>query len=391
MALQNLVGQGLWLPSSMFGGYDNRSLSTNDASALLDADLEEYQIIGDVMTSDGGSHVFGNSGSTIDWLPGAVTFNVVSTLRVGIKQASQISAAAGPPIRATAGTGFDVYGDIVAGVGTITANTAQATAMGSLLGGAITIAQGDQVCVSFYLSKTSGTTSIVISQTGPNVGLGYPGFTLVTASGATFTAQTHLNSVMLKFDDGAYGWIMPTIPRSVATDADTGTIGNTNIFANIIRVPFACQVNGMAAVTNASTSGANFALDMYSTPLGTPALVHTEAIDANQSQASNRLVVKMFDTPRTLAINTDYAFGIRQTTATAVTGKMRDVFATGHWAAVGNGAECYAANSAGAATFASVNSGTRRYHVWAIINQLSDNVGAGSGGNANILRGSVVA
>lgn len=380
MALQNLVGQGLWLPSSMFTGYYDREGIAGEGSALLDADAEEYQIIGDVMTDDGASHVFGNSGSAIEWLPGTVTFNAVSTLRVGIKQASQISAAAGPPIRAATGTGMDVYKDLVAGTDTITTGTALSTAMATLAASAITIAPGDKVCINFYLTKASGTTSLFINQVTTGVGLGYPGMTLITSSATVFTAMTHLNAVMLKFDDGHYGWIFPTIPASVMGDADTGNIGNTNIFGNIIRVPFACKVNGMAAVVQSSSNAANFALDMYSTPLGTPSQMATVAVDANQYQAANRLIVKMFATPQTMAINTDYAFGVRQTTATGVTTRQRDVFATGHWAAIGNGAECYAANSTAAATFAQQLSGRRRYFVWAIVSALDDGVGGGGSG-----------
>jgi len=103
MALQNLVGQGLWLPSSNWGGInDNNNITASDTGIVAN-DLEEYQIIGDIVTDDGASHVFGNSGAAIEWLPGAVTFNAVSTLTVGFKQASTIDTANGPAARATTG------------------------------------------------------------------------------------------------------------------------------------------------------------------------------------------------------------------------------------------------------------------------------------------------
>lgn len=380
MSLVNLVGQGLWVPSSMWGGYSANNTNTTTDTALIDADAKEYQIIGDVFTDDGASHVFGNSGAALDWLPGAITFNAVSTVRLGIKQASSISTTVGGPARATAGlSAFDVYKDLVAGVDSLTAATARSDAMATLLGSAITIAQGDQVAICYYLTKSSGTSSVTIRQTVPNLAPQYPGYTLITSSASSFVAQTHLNCVMLKFDDGHYGWIFPTMPFSTA-NAASGTIGNTNIQGNIIQVPFPCKVNAIAAVVNPSTNAANFALDMYSTPLGTPSQVVTVACDANQMAVSgtSRFVLKMLASPPTLSANTDYAFGVRQTTATAVTTVQQDVFATGHWAAEGNGAECYAANSTAGATFSKQNSGLRRYHVWALISAL-DAGGGGSG------------
>lgn len=389
MALQNLVGQGLWVPSMNYMGVFSASVLTTNDNALLDADAEEYQMIGDIYTDDGASHVFGNSGAAVEWMPGAITFNAVSTLRVGIKQASSIDAANGPPIRATAGlVAFDVYKDLVAGVDTITTATAQSTAMATLTGSAITIADGDQCAICFYLTKASGTSSVTVRQAIANATNGYPGGTLITSSASVFTAQAHLNSVMLKFDDGHYGWIFPTIPQSAA-DASVGAIGNTNIWGNVIRVPYACKLNALAAVVNPSSSAANFALDVYSTPLGTPSQVATVAFDANESQGTGalRLYMKRLASPPTLAINNDYVFGARQTTATGVNINSKTVFATGHWQAYGNGAECYAAKSVAGATFSQQSSGLLRYAVWGMISALSDNVGSGGGAGQRVIGG----
>jgi hypothetical protein len=192
----------------------------------------------------------------------------------------------------------------------------------------------------------------------------------------------------LTFDDGTLGWIEPTAPFSVA-DVATATIGNTNIYANIFQVPYSCKVDALAALVIPSTNAANFALELYSTPLGTPALIESVACDANITAAINapRMVTVNLTTPRTLAINTDYAMGIQQTTATAVTSRQRDVSAAAHFKPLGGGAECYAATSTAGATFAAANSGKRRYLVWVRISALDDGVSAGGGGRPEI-RGS---
>lgn len=382
MTLQALVGQGAWYPSPILAGQAaSQTLGASD-TGLIDADTEEYQIIGDVMTDDGAAHVFGNSGSAIDWLPGPVTFNVVSTVRVGIKQASSIDTANGPPARATVGlAAFDVYKDLVAGVDTITTATAQSTAMATLLGGTITITPGDQCAICFYLNKPSGTSSVVIRQVLVGTAHGYPAFPLFTG---TYVNQGHNNTVMLKFDDGHYGWIFPTSPVSVLTDASSANIGNTNIFANIFNFPFKCKVNAMLAWVSVGSATANFAFDAYSTPLGTPSQILTLPFDSNQIN-TGRQVYKVFSPSQqlTLSANTDYAFGVRQTTATVVSTMQRDVFATGHWPAIGgNSSQGYAATSTAGATFAASNANKRRFHIWINVSALSDDAGGG-GGNLN--------
>lgn len=376
MALQNLTGQGLWLPANSHGFSVNANWGVSDTGILAN-DLEELQIIGDIVTEDGRSHIFGNSGSAIEWMTGAVTFNAVSTLTVGFKQASSIDAATGPPIRATTGkAAFDVYKDLVAGTDSLAATTARSDAMATLAASAITVNNGDQGCVSFFLSKASGTSSIVARQAANSQQFGYPGLTLVTASGVTFTAQTQAPNVMLKFDDGYYGWIFPSIPISAISSASPG--GITNIVGNIIRVPFRCKVNAMMATLLLSANTQDFALDMYSTPLGTPALMATAAIDANEVSnvaSANRNYLKAFSTPQIMEANTDYCFGVRQTTANNILGvHYRDVFSTSWWQASGSGAECYAANSTAGATFASQNSGKRRYAIWALVSALDNSI-----------------
>lgn len=391
MALQNIYGNGLWIPGAFpgFPGQSSGVLATSD-SALLDADEEEYQIIGSVTIDGGGSKTFGTSGSKIGWLPGAsITFAANSTVTVGVKKAAQIDTSNGPAARATIGAAaFDVYKALVGGTDTISSTTWREDAMAS--GTPYTVTDGDLIAICFHLDTTSGSPSVKIRQGSAPVDMGFPACTLVT-SGPTYTLQSHVPNVILIFDDGTLGWIMPTIPFSVA-DVATSTIGNTNIIGNIFQVPFACKVDALAAVLNPSTNAANFNLELYSTPLGTPAVIESIAFDANAVErvGANRPFIKRLTTPRTLSINTDYLVGIQQTTATAVSGVQRDVNTATHFRAAGFGTESYAANSTAGATFAQQNSGKRRYHCWAQISALDDGAGSGSGGASPIGLGSPV-
>lgn len=378
MALVNVVGAGMWIPMFPQGYHTTNTVALND-NALLDADLEEFQMVGTVTRDGGGSATFGTS-SKIDWLPGAsITFLVNSTLTVGVKKTSTIDKANGPPGRATAGkAAFDMFKDLVGGTDTITSTTARSDTM---VGGTpFTVTDGDELAICFFLSTTAGSPSIKVRQGTTVSTLHSTVSTLITASGATFTVQTALPNVILTFDDGSIGWLEPTYAYSVA-DVISGTIGNTNIFGNIFQVPYACKIDALAAVLNVSTSAADYALDLYSTPLGTPALVEACTQDANTTAvaAGARLTVRRLTTPRTLTINTDYAIGVRQTTATAVTVVQRDVATATFFKPSGMGAECYAANSTAGATFAAQNSGKRRYHVYARLSALDNGVSAGGG------------
>jgi hypothetical protein len=378
VTLQNVVGAGLWLPFMPGGALYANARAASD-SLLLDADQKEAQFIGTVHIVGGGSKTFGIGGSALDWLPGAsITFAANSTLTVGVKKASTIDSANGPAARATIGAAaFDVSKALVGGTDTITSLTWRSDAMAS--GTPYTVTDGDLLALCFHLATTSGAPSIKVRGALTNVTVGQATATLVTA-GPTYTAQGMLPNAILTFDDGTLGWLEPTSAFAVV-DAASGNVGNTNINGNIFQVPYACKIDALAAVVNPSTNAANFDLSLWNTPLGTPSLVEAITFDANVTPTvgNNRLYMKRLTTPRTLTINTDYAIGVRQTTATAVTVPQYDVSVAAHFKPNGMGAECYAAISTAAATFAAQNSGKRRYLVWCRISALDDGVSAGGG------------
>jgi hypothetical protein len=379
MALQTLVGAGLWLPT-LPHGYNYSNVNFAFDNLVLAADEDELQIIGTVHIDGGGSKTFGTSGSKIDWLPGgSITFAANSTLTVGVKKASTIDTANGPPARATIGAAaFDVSKALVGGTDTITAATWRSDAMAA--GTPYTVTDGDMLAVCWHLDRTAGSPSIIIRGASQNTTMGLPCTTLVTA-GPAYAGQAQSANVILTFDDGTLGWIDPSQIFSVI-EAGTSTIGNGNIVGNVFRVPYPCTLDMLAAIVVTGSAAANFALELYSTPLGTPSLVESIACDANviYTTGSNRWHAKRFATPRTLLANTDYAIGLKQTTATAVTTLQYDVSAAAHFKPNGMGAECYAANSTAAATFAAQNSGKRRYLVWARVSALDDGASVGGGG-----------
>src|SRR5262245_66051500 len=105
-----------WVPMLPHGFTHTNVLVLSD-SLQLDADEEEAQVIGSVITADGLPHTFGTAGSAVGWLSGAgAVFGAGATLRVGLKQASRIDLTTGPPGRATIGAAaFDVVKALVGG------------------------------------------------------------------------------------------------------------------------------------------------------------------------------------------------------------------------------------------------------------------------------------
>jgi hypothetical protein len=375
MALVALGGAGLWMP--MQGAlWTGPALATTD-SMLLDATQEEAQYIGSVTIDGGGSKTFGTSGSKIGWLAGpTITFATGCTLQVGVKQASKIDAAAGPPARATIGTAaFDVSRTLTGGTDTIASTTWREETMNA--GTPFTVNDGDQIAVCFLLVVTSGTPSIKVRHTSAS---GPPLFgtqTLVT-SGPTYTLVTGIANLALVFDDGTLGWLEPTKIFIGAGDTTSANLGSGNSFANIIQVPMACRIDALAAVIVTGTAAANFALELLSTPLGTPAVVDTLAHDANVMgiTGAGRLVIRRLPTPRTLVANTAYAISVKQTTANALTIYYTEVTNAAYFKPIAlAGAQCYAANSTAGATFVAVNSTLRRYLVWMRISAVDDGAG----------------
>jgi hypothetical protein len=376
MALVALGGAGVWIPT-LANVWTQPSQNTTDAM-LMDADQEEAQYFGSVTIDGGGSKTFGTSGSKIGWLPGAtVTFATGSTLRVGVKQASKITTTAGPPPRATIGAAaFDVSRVLTGGTDTITSTTWREDTMNA--GTPFTVADGDLLAICFLLSVTSGTPSVKLrQQTGTNSQL-FGTQTIVT-SGPTYTLVVGLANLMITFDDGTLGWLEPTkVFTGAAADNVSANVGNGNAFGNIIQVPMACRIDALAATVTTSSATADFALELLSTPLGTPTIIDTLAHDANilSITGASRAVMRRLPTPRTLAANTAYAISVKQTTATALTLTYTEVSTATYFRPTTlAGAQCYAANSTAGATFVAANSTLRRYQIWMRLSALDDGAG----------------
>jgi hypothetical protein len=375
MSMVQLVGEGFWYPPLPEGISGDNSVSSSDV-LLLDADEEEAQLIGRIQLDGGGSKTFGTSGSKIGWLPGpTLTFAASSTLRIGVKSAAKVDTVNGPPARATVGAAaFDVYRSLVGGTDTVTATTWREDTMNA--GTPFTVTHGDFLAICLHLDTTAGTPNMKMRCAAAATKAGLPSSTLVTNLGTVFTSQTVLPNVMLTFDDGTLGWLPLSYIFSVI-DAGASSMGLNNIQGNVFRVPFACEIDSLAAYVSLLSNTRDFALQLYGTPLGTPSLLASVTYEANIQATTGGLVTAPLPSPVALTPGTDYLVGVKQTTANGVNVTQRDVPDAAYFKPSGMGAECYAANSTAGATFVAQNSGRRRYLVWVQVSALDNGAGAG--------------
>lgn len=375
MAYTTIPG-GMWVPK-LQNGYGTTNWAPTNTS-LLDADEEELQFIGRVYLSGGsGSKTFGTSGSQVCWLSsGPITFTDDGasdpTLRVGVKKESSIDATTGPQARATIGAAaFDVYDDLVGGTDTIAASTWRNDAMTA--GTPFTVSHGDLIAICWHLDKP-GAAAQAVRFSGLQTQMFFPTGTLVT-SGPTYNPLYPI-SCALKFDDGTYGWIDDNFIYSNA--ADFASIGNTNLYGNLVNLPFDCKVDaiGLHFVPAGTT---NIDVGFWSTPFGTPT-PHTNgtlSIDPQIGGAGLRWSVFTLPTPTILTANTDYALAIKQNSASGITWVGQTVDNTDLWKSNGLDSGYYAISSTAGAAFSQVNSGKSRAYFFLRISAIDFPAGGG--------------
>lgn len=362
----------LWVPERPFSARGTNEAS-NDVTVANDA--EEIQLIGYLML-DGyatGKTIDNSGSSAIQWLPGGSTvFNVVSTLRVGLKQASSVSGAAGPPARATVGTAsFDVYKDLVAGVDAITSTTWRSDVPST---GSLNVSHGDLIAICFNLTKASGTSSVKVR--GGSNSAEFPSNTLVTSAGGVFTVQNHIPNVAIVCSDGTLGWIYGSDIFSVLPAVATAP-GNGNIYGNKFTLPVPVKCDGVYAAINAGAT-ADFDLGIW-TDTNPPVAVASISFDANRLKAASTFGMVMANfAPVDLSANVPYIVGFKQTTANAVSTYRKDVDNTALWAAHSVGPNCFAVVNSGGGAFAAINSGKSRAMCFASLSGFDNGAGTGA-------------
>lgn len=329
-----------------------------------------------------GTKTISSAGGKIHFLVGAATItfsNAGTNLRVGIQDTS---TSAGPPARGD-GT-FDVYDDLVGGTDTLTALTQKTATMSS---GTKDITHGQLISVVIGMTSRGGTDSMKVRNVRgvDNLGAEIPNVVLET-SGPTFTGQASVPNVVIEFDDGTFGFLFGTWHTStgaVVTSVAFNSSSTPDEYLNVIEFPYPVDVLGLSVLIVPSAAAADFELILYSDPLGTPAVIETVSVSAENNLATStaRTCAVLLSTVRSLSANTQYGVAIRPTAATNVTIYTHDVGAAAHWRGHDLGENCYLATRSNQTGAFSATTTRRVLGLSVCLAAFGDDAGGGGGGS----------
>ncbi len=363
-------------PQILIGPFiGNMSTGTPIVTApVLDAANEAVIMIGQVVTSDGGSHTIDTSGSSaIGWATNAVTIGTTTAVSVGI---AAVDLTAGPPARAVAVADVITLDVAAVFVGSgITANAWQTSVPTT---GTKTIANGDFVAICIQMTvragadvvRPQGATKTVDSHrpiTTIFVGGGYTGLSAPAAPqpvGGGYTAANFAPNAIITFADGALGWLQES-EISTTINTRTWNSGSAAVeYGQLYEFPFPMKIYGLYGFVDPD---ANFDMVLYTDPLGTPVAAKTVAIDLNAvTSATGRRIYVMFDSP----VTTTGASNISTYYRTIANAAYRI-------ADIGGTSSMGVARASGA--FAAENSNLDHYYIGLIVGAFDDAAGGGGG------------
>lgn len=345
---------------------------------LMDADTEKVAFVGEVW------HPTARTGTInirkVHFRLGAVTFNILSTFRVSLQS---LSLTAGPPLQP------DGTQDQTADMTSLTANVFNVT--GNLSADRVVDMSADSIgdsnsrwlAVVFEYATFTALDSIVVSQSQTftyHVGSG--GFALLNTGSWALSAGIPI--VILECDDGSFAFLRNGIPFSAFSTASVASNGAIRRAGLIFSVPTQRKLGVMSLMAQIP-NGCDGTWKLYDSD-GSTELV---SVNVDNDAISSAGISRVFDVefePVTLAASTNYRWVFVAGTTTAALIYYGDVGAAGHLDGMLLGSNAHWTQHDGTSWSQTT---TRRPHFGIGYAAFSD--GAGAGGNANILRGSVVA
>lgn len=286
----------------------NNFMSALSNSQVVDATAEKVAYVGRIFI-DGrpaaAKTISAAGGGKIGFRAAAVTFaNGGTTLEFGIQD---VAVGSGPP--ATPDGTFDVSRVLTGGGGAITANSWNDIALtgGS---GSKSITHGDLIAVVFDMTARAGADTIAFNFVRPNLaGLGTASTTacdMPIALGNTGTwFVVGVPNVVITFDDGTLARIDFSALHS-GFGADTySDATNPDERGNIFQIPWDCKIDGFFAQMSPTDANSDCTIKLYSDPTGTPTLITSMAILAEQLGATATDTLSFFTLPTEVSLSKD--------------------------------------------------------------------------------------
>jgi len=369
--LTKLTGEGAWVYDYVTGSNSAPSFSSGLA---LDASAEKCAFLGCIW------HPTVKTGTInirkVHFRCGALTFNILSTIRVSLQN---VSATAGPPYQPD-GTQDETY-DFALGTG-LTANAWNTTGNLSadravdLSAYSIGSTNSRWLAVVFEYSTFTAADSFIASGVTKNT------TTINTIVGgnallnvASWAAVGNVvPCVAFECDDGSYAFMNQALPFSAISSASVSSTGA--IRAAGVKFKFPVELTTEAAAIMIEISGADGSIVLYDTD-GTTALVtHTIDNDAVFSSSPRHAVI-MYQ-PITHAADSYYRLVFVGGTSTAATLHYASVNAVGFMDGLTMGQNAHWTERDSGGTWTDTT--TRRPFFGLMINSVHDGVGGAGGG-----------
>ena len=359
MSLVSLPG-ALWVP--VFSP-PNQGTAAAPATANITLTVvnDAAIFIGNIVTSDGGSHTINTTGSSsIGWRTSTCVFASGTTIvKVGL---APVSTTLGPPARAEHASNviaFDVSASFTGGTSGITA-TAWQTSVPTA--GSKTIANGDFIAMAVQMTAKGGSDSIQVANTGAAV-MQRPTTTQVSAS--AYGSFGGMPNCIITFADGAIGYFYGSIVFSTLTNRAWNNSAATKEYGQLFQLPFPCKVHGLIGFCLTAAGTADFSVALYSNPLGTPVAEKTIAVDANSFTATGRLATFMFASPYSARAEEKIVAAYKPG-ASNMTTYYRTLASAGHRIADPWGTNGYGVGR-DAGAFSDANSGLDHYYIGLLV------------------------
>lgn len=355
-------------------------LSTAGTPKTLDAAAEKAAVMGHLFIEGRGTGkvLSAGGGGSITFRTGTVTFAAVgspSTLDIGLQDLTATPTGIKPEPDGT----FDVKATLTSGVDTIASNGWKTAVMTA---GTKTLSHGDLIGIVMDLTARNGSDSVTWATI--SAGLNRPASNVFLAGAWGTGPQGELPLAYITFDDGTLGVFYsseyPAFGIGAAETFQDST--NPDERGMLFQVPWTCKGEGARLYCNSGgAANADFVVNVYADPLGTPSLLASVSIEGGQLNNQNNAVSILFPAKVNFTRNTDYCMVVK---AAGITNIALEAFVlpdTNLRKFMSGGATLKkVTRNNGSGAFAPESPAVTLYNMKLLLNDFEDAPGGGSGG-----------
>jgi len=359
MSLADFPG-GFCVPYGSFAMMSNSLPVINATAAVIDA------------VNEAAIYIDTSGSSSIGWLCSLATFaNAGTTVKVGIGDVDMTNGPPGRAVNVADVITMDVFRSMVGGSGDITAAWKEHVPTS----GSKTIAHGQLVALSVQMTARGGSDAIRLgaSTTSSSVG----GVYLTSFASSTYSAVTAVPNAVITYSDGTLGWFFGADIATLIQVRTYNSGSSPNEYGQLFIPSVPMRIAGLFCWVDPD---ADFDLNLYSDPLGTPVRERFTSHDPNVAPAATgRRFVTIFDSPYDADAGEAIAITVKPTSVTGVATYFKTLHNAAYRVTDPMGATGYGVSRASGA-FANANSSLDHYYLGLLLGGGDDGTGGGGGG-----------